>query len=118
MTMGELAVIHEFGAPAANIPARSFLWLGTQRAKKQIKAAMVKLGQDVVKGRSTEQAALRKLAELIQKSMRDTFKNWQGNWAPLSPRTIASKGHDQPLIDERNLYNAIDFEVIMPGGKR
>lgn len=118
LTFGEVAAIHEFGAPAAHIPPRSFLWLGTQLAKPFMKTLMAKLARQVQKGEITEQAALRKIGETLQKYMRRTFKDWQDHWAPLAPSTVRGKGHAEPLIDTRQLYEAIDSMVDMPGAKR
>jgi hypothetical protein len=116
LTMGELASIHEFGAPAAGIPARSFIWLGTQQSKERLKKTMRVLGGKIARKELTSQAALRILGELMQKGMREVFQD--NDWEPLAPGTVARKGHAQPLIDSRALYEAIDFEVQMPGERK
>ena len=116
LTMGELGAIHEFGAPAANIPARSFIWLGSQLKRAELKQMMPRLLRDVTKNKITLQAALRKLAETMQLGMRETFDLWRAHWAPLAASTIQKKGHDHPLLDTLTLRNAIDYDVKM-GGK-
>lgn len=115
-TVGEIATIHEFGAPGAGIPQRSFLWLGTQIAKPAMQKLLKRIAIDMRKGHMTEQAGLRMIGELLQKGMQQTFKDWQSNWAPIAPSTIESKGHTEPLIDTRQLYEAINYEVDNPKG--
>ena len=45
------------------------------------------------------------IAGQLQKSINET------NNPPLSPRTIARKGFDKPLIDTGHMWNSVNFEV-------
>ena len=118
LTLGELATIHEFGAPEANIPERSFMRLGLKSASGELKRVTARLVPEVARGKMTEAAALRKIADIAHKSIRGTFKERGPNWPALAPRTVQRKGHDAPLIDTNTLYEAIEMDVVTPGKKR
>ena len=111
LTIGDVAAIHEFGAPSAGIPPRSFVWLGTQIARPKLKRLMPALVKKVQRGDITMQAALRQLAEVLLDGMRQAFKDWQKHWPPLAQSTADRKGHEVPLIDTRQLYEALEYEI-------
>lgn len=44
--------------------------------------------------------------------------SWRGGtnrWQPLSPKTIARKGHNRPLIGEGHLMNSINYQAANDG---
>jgi phage gpG-like protein len=111
ITLLELAAIHEFGSPAANIPERSFLRsaFNDPEGKKELKALYAKLAKAVVSGRMSAEKAI----ELLGMKMAAMVKNRivQGVWPPNRPTTVERKGSSTPLVDTGQLYGAITYEI-------
>ena len=109
--MPELAAIHEFGAPGANIPARPFMrraadahqheW--TEVARKEA-ALMVgaKAGQ-------TAQVVARAVAVRMDRDLKLSITS--NTPPPLRPSTIERKGSSKTLIDTGALRDAIEHRV-------
>lgn len=63
--------------------------------------------------------ALDKSARIYMQSMFRRFSRFSmgdGNWAPLSQRTIDKKGHDAILIDSDTLRNSLDITGLRSAG--
>jgi hypothetical protein len=101
-----IAMIQNFGAPAAGIPARPFF-------SNMVKEKSPDWGDDLSEALDRNDFDGEKsLGELgdkirgqIQKAIIDT------NEPPLSPQTIARKGFSKPLIDTSNMINSVNYEV-------
>lgn len=108
-TILQIALIHEFGAPAAGIPRRSFIRDTVDEKQSEISAATAKLLRQVVTGRMTLERALGLLGAqtvaLIRERMRTSIP------PPLAPQTVARKGSNVTLIDTGRLLSAITFRV-------
>lgn len=101
-----VAATQEFGAPARNIPPRPFFrnmiadkspgWAdslaATLKATNYDPTAALNLMGEGIKGQ-------------LQQSILDLTS------PPLSPRTIARKGFDKPLIDTSVMINSVDYVV-------
>lgn len=115
LTNAELATIHEFGAPRAGVPERSFLRSTADLKRREWLALLVKVLQAAVDGKTTVQVAL----ELVgQKAVADVvarIRNGAGIPPPLKPATIAAKGSTRPLVDTGRLVQSIGYEVVRPG---
>ena len=90
MNNATLGYIHEFGSPAANIPARPFLIPGVQKA---FNAAIVKVreaAQAALDGRPAQVDKSLAAAGLIAES---SVKNEisTGNFVPLKPATVRAR---------------------------
>lgn len=109
LTVAHIAAIHEFGAPNANIPERSFMRATMDEKSSEIAALAKKLMRGVVEGKSSETTALGLLGAFIQSLFRAKINS--GLKPPLKPATISRKGSSKPLIDTGQLINSIDFEV-------
>lgn len=108
MNNATLGYIHEFGSPAANIPARPFLIPGVEKAQDMIesrfkKAAQAALNGDAQKVEANLMAAGQKTAE----SAKDVIQS--GDFAPLKPATIAARRNSRNTASQR------DAEVLYAG---
>lgn len=127
ISMLELAAIHEFGSPAANIPERSFIRATLNGKRDQINEAIEQhvgsaikdlLKHDHVSESQAESAAKRALGKLgtqVVSMMRATIRD-KATVGPedqaLKPATIARKGSSTPLVDTAQLVNAISYAVV------
>lgn len=112
ITMTELAAIHEFGSPAANIPQRSFLRRAlVWNSGPWLPAFTAKLVGAVASGKMDEKKALEILG---QRAVAEVKKTITGSDIPppLAPATVAAKGSSKPLVDTGQLLNSISYEVV------
>jgi hypothetical protein len=101
-----VAAIQNFGAPAANIPARPFF---SNMVRTKSPTWGESLGNLLQKANYDGQKALNGLgygiSAQLQQSIEDT------NSPPLSPATIAAKGVSKPLIDTGHMQNSVQYDV-------
>lgn len=114
LTLVEVAVLHEFGAPAAHIPQRSFIRATVDEKAAELRALQLKLAERVFKGAlamrvAAEQLGL-KLKGFIQLRMARNIP------PPLAAETIARKGSSVALIDTGQMHSAVTSAVV--AGKR
>lgn len=109
MTVLEVATIHEFGAPAAGIPARSFIRGTVDEQRGEIADVQRKLAIAVLSGKLEIGRALNQLGAAV--SARIQRRIARGIQPPLLPRTIARKGSSKPLVDTGQLRSSISWEV-------
>lgn len=123
-TNAELAVIHEFGAPGANIPARSFIRAPFDAHHAEYLALMrVLIGRIYAKRMTVEQ-----VLGLVGARVSADFKKHivAGIDPPNSQRTLRRKlrlgrggaGAPKPLIDTGRLLQSITWEVLMNGAPK
>lgn len=110
-----LAYIHEFGAPAAHIPARPFLGPAIEAMKETIKRRLNQAGKAAISGNyGLMMKILNALGLQGQNAVRAKLNT--GPFAPLAPSTIAArrrrgKRSVKPLIDTGQLRNSITYVV-------
>lgn len=109
VTNAELAAIHEFGAPAANVPQRSFLRSTADEGKTRWEKRLGEELAKVVLEGADARRALHVVGEEFRASVIDRIK--QGIPPPLQPATVARKGEATPLIDTGALIGAITVAV-------
>ena len=109
--MIRLAGIHEFGAPKANIPERSFIRASHDAEREKITRLKERLMRQYIDGKITMRMAIKKLGVFMQGKMRKFLKDLRE--PELAPRTIARKGSDNPLIDTGQLLGAIHYVLVM-----
>jgi hypothetical protein len=101
-----VAFINEFGAPAANIPARPMMRMTIRRKSstwgKLLQAALKQSGGDSA-------AALAIVGAKIKAQIQESID--RGGWQRNAPSTVASKGKDTPLVDTGDMLRAVDYEV-------
>ncbi len=113
----QLAYIHEFGSPAANIPARAFLIPGVQKAEKPAlyqlrKAAHAALDGDP--GKSDQ--ALNAAGVVASNSARNEIST--GDFVPLSPSTIRNRRYGRQTASMREseqVYLRLVSKGVDPG---
>jgi len=113
VTIGQIAVAHEYGQPWRKppTPRRSWLfdWLDEEidQIAKQLSADTFR----VLFGGADERLALSKRASVYRQQIVDRIRYanpFKGN----AEATIRSKGFDLPLIDSEGFIEAIRWEVV------
>jgi hypothetical protein len=102
-----VAAIQNFGAPAAGIPPRPFFSDMVERHKGDWGDTFgnVLMDADYNAGR-----ALALMGKGMAGQLREQIV--ETNAPPLSPRTIAAKGSEKPLIDTGHMLESVDKEVV------
>jgi len=102
-----VAMIQDYGAPAANIPPRPFF-------RNMIEAESEHWGEDLATLlKSTNynaEQALDLMGEEIACELQDSINEFDR--VPLAPATIASKGFDKQLIDTAHMFRSVDHRVV------
>lgn len=111
LTLAEIGAIHEFGAPNAGIPERSFIRAGVQDRMVTIRSMFKTYAKKINKGEMTQQQALGLVGLQAQAGIQAKFTD--GTLAPNAPSTIAAKGSSRPLIDTGQLRAAISYEIVI-----
>lgn len=117
MTTAEVATIHEFGAPKANIPERSFIRSSVDSETPAVKEQLAKDKEKVITGKLDPIRALsligQRLQRAIQKRIVDQGPGVEGKpWDELKEGTKRAKGSDKALIDTGQLRQSIRYQVI------
>lgn len=87
----ELSYIHEFGAPAAGIPARPHLLPGLDDIKGEAAGLLKGAAKKALEGNEgAVESALKRIGLLGEKSVRAKFQD--NDWAPLDPEYAHYKG--------------------------
>lgn len=107
----EIGLIHEYGAPKANIPARPFLAQTFKNRRSELIALQAKIAQGLLAGRLTEERAMGLLGAWAVGAIKATITR-DGQFAALKPATIKRKGSDKPLIHTGQLVGSINFVVV------
>jgi phage gpG-like protein len=108
-TVAEIGAIHEYGWKAKNIPRRSFVRDTHDTKLQENLALLVKLEDDVIAGKRTQDQALKTLGEVAAKQMVSRIND--GIAPRNAPATIRRKKSSKPLIDTGQLKGAITFQV-------
>lgn len=109
LSLVEVAAVHEFGAPAAGIPQRSFVRATVDTHRAEIEALQTRLLPKVLAGEMEEQAALDLLGAKVASMMQNTIV--ASVPPPLKPETVARKGSSTPLVDTGQLRSSITWKV-------
>ncbi len=118
ITMVELALIHELGAPSRNIPARSFIRSTFEtHAKAEFEVVLGKLARGIVSGKVTASRALDVLGAWSVAQIKNSIAKRLIK-QDLRPATIAKKNRTSKnpadattaLVDTGRLINAISYE--------
>lgn len=121
LSLVELAAIHEFGSPAANIPERSFIRRTLDAKHDEIQKLLKQSAKAVVHGKTSLGRALNILGQWAVREIKRTITRGPGIPPPLKPATIArktvnGKRGERPLVDTGQLKNAITHVVIGADG--
>lgn len=113
----ELAAIHEFGAPAANIPERSFIRSTFDKHREQYVNHLKKLLVHVYEGRMDLEKVLGIMGLKMTADIKSAVKSGSGIPPPLKESTVRSKGSSRPLVDTGQMINSVTHEVVTNGKK-
>lgn len=111
MTMVELAAIHEFGAPRAGIPERSFIRRTFAAKQEETGRVTALLAKRLLAGEFTLEKALNVLGMWASTAVKKTITEGDGIPPPLAPATVAAKGSSRPLVDTGRLLQSISWQV-------
>jgi hypothetical protein len=115
ITMVELAAIHEFGSPAANIPERSFIRRTFTDQKGKFTALAAKLVRQIFEGKMTTDRALELLGTWGATEVKNTVSEERVTpkleESEAGRRTIARKGSSVTLIDTGRMVPSVTHEV-------
>lgn len=111
ISMVELAAVHEFGAPGAGIPERSFIRRTFHEKRKELGAITGRLAKQVLTKSLEVPRALDMLGAWGANEVKNTIAKGPHIPPPLKPATIARKGSSRPLVDTGRLLNSIQWEV-------
>lgn len=110
----EIATHHEFGAPKANIPERSFIrWTADTHRKKYMK--LVKKAEEAAlrNPRAGNTAVKQKLFQLGETAVADIQNRIDSNIPPpLAEVTVLRKGDDLALVDTGEMRGAITWAYM------
>jgi hypothetical protein len=118
MNNATLALIHDRGAPEANIPARPFMVPGIENAKSKIASNFKKAGEAQLDGNNGEAIkALHRVGIVATNAIRD--KIITGPFQKLADSTLRARKNrkisprqgEAPLLDTGQMKNAINYVV-------
>lgn len=114
-TNAQVGVNHEFGAPRANLPRRSFLREPLADRMPEALEASGAFDKDSLAHVLRERSLLtwaRKVAALAEAVVLGAFDSGgYGKWAPLKPATLRRKRNAQILVETQQLRNSVATEV-------
>lgn len=112
MTILSVGAIHEYGAPEANIPQRSFLRAPFTQRAAELQARIALEFQAAKDGKRTAAQALDRVGIAAMNISRSAFRSrGDGQWPALQPETIRRKGVATPLVDSGTLLGSINYVV-------
>lgn len=110
LSLLEVAAIHEFGAPGAGIPQRSFIRATVDARRSEIEAIQRALALQVLAGKLTPEAAYELLGAKVAAMVQNRIA--EGIGPSLKPETVDRKGSSTPLIDTGQLRSSITYAVV------
>lgn len=108
-TLLGVAAVHEFGAPAAGIPQRSFIRATVDLKRAEIEKTQADLAAQVAAGKIDGRTALARLGAFVQGLVQQRIA--EGIGPALKPETVRRKKSSKPLIDKGQLRSAITHKV-------
>ena len=110
--IADVAMWNELGTE--NMPARPFMRQSVEKNRDRIKAACAQALKDVLLGKTTAEAALRKLGAMQKALVQNEIKS--GGFAPNAEPTKKKKGSDKPLVDTGRMRQSVSVEIAEKGG--
>jgi hypothetical protein len=104
--------IQSHGSPLWHIPPRPVLEPSIEASKGPIAKQLQGAAVAAIDGNQQEvDNALHRAGMVAENAAKAWFENPQNGWPPNSPKTIAKKGSDSPLIDTGEMRKAITHVV-------
>lgn len=110
LSLVEIAAIHEFGAPAAGIPQRSFIRGTVDEKRHEIEQLQFAQAKRIVLGQVDPDHAVEQLGAKVAAMMQRRIA--QGIPPPNAPETVERKGSSTPLIDTGQLRSSLSYELV------
>lgn len=117
LTNADLALVHEFGSPAAGIPERSFIRAAFDANREKYLEDLRKMVQAIYDRKMTLEQALGLLSAEAASDIRELIRAGEGIPPPDAPATVAHKGSSRPLVDSGQLLGAISHAVTSADDK-
>ena len=112
-TNAEIGLKHEKGSFSENIPRRSFLEMPLVVKGNQLLRIKDFLWRKFETGQRDYLTIYKQLGLMAEVIIQKAFATrGYGKWRPNSPRTVAEKGSDAPLIDTAQLRRSITSRVV------
>jgi phage gpG-like protein len=113
-TIARIAKFHEFGAPSAGIPERSFIRAALRERAGDLQRQQRRITTLLLKGKIDEQTAMKMLGRYAVGLMKNYINAQPKEWAPLAPATVKSKGSrkNKILINTGQLINSITSRIL------
>lgn len=109
ITIAQIAAIHEFGAPEANIPERAPIRGMLAEHGKDIRRLIKKVAGACIDGKMNKKQAI---GIVCQKMADGLVAKIESNLPPPNePETVARKGSSKTLIDTGQMKNSVDWEI-------
>jgi hypothetical protein len=102
--------IQAHGSPLWNVPPRPIIEPAIEAHRQELAELLRQALVNALEARPFIQE-LRKAGMKGQNVTRAWFVDPRNKWPPNSPRTIAEKGSDRPLIDTGELRKSITFVI-------
>lgn len=113
ISMGEAsayAVHHEFGAPAANIPARPFIRPTFEENRDRYLGSMKWSIARVLHGSRKLEGELDRIGRIVADDIKMRIASTD---SPANAEaTIRKKGFDDPLIDSHTMVDAVTVKIV------
>jgi len=109
--MVEIAAIHEYGAPKANIPERSFIRRTFIVKRRQYATMTNKIARAMILRNLPVKTALELLGQWGAAEVQKTITTGAHLRPPLKPATVARKKSSRPLFDTGQLARSITYAV-------
>lgn len=108
--LASIALIHEFGSIARNIPARPFLRPTLRGNINKYSRILQQKATAILLGRISLHQALSLVGQAAQTDVQKYIVE-HANFAPLKPSTIKRKGSSRPLVDTGQLRQSIRYRI-------
>ena len=109
ITVFQIGMIHEFGAPEKNIPRRSFIRVPIENNIKDITKLIENNHKLVSENSMSAKVALDRIGLKAQNTIKKSFRD--NDWKANSRATVKRKGSSRPLIDTGQLIGSISYIV-------
>lgn len=110
ITMKDLAAIHEYGAPGANIPERSFMRASLQLNKGKYGSYLLAQMKQLLLFKTTPTKIKETLGMQAKADIQSYMVN--GKFTPLKQATIRRKKSSKPLIDTGQLRQSVTYRIV------
>ena len=117
--IAKVATVHEFGAPGAGIPERSFMRSALEQGRARLEEIQRRVAGLVASGKMDENKALTVIGIWARDAMKRRINEQPSEWPALKPATVRRKGKrkNKMLINTGQLINSITFKLVGLGAK-